>query len=238
VVEVMNAAVDAVAAQAAAQGRPMLAHVNHPNFGWGLTWEDLAQVANDRFFEVYNGHSGVRNQGDAEHPSTERMWDLANAHRLTRLDLELLWGVATDDSHDYFTWGVGRTNPGRGWVMVEAAERTPDAIVEAMRAGRFYASSGVTLRSVEADSKAYRLEIEAEPGLTYTTAFLGARLENGRAVRVGEVLHETTGDSATYEFDGGELFVRAVVSSSRPHPNPYAAGDFETAWTQPVRPPR
>jgi len=33
---------------------------------------------------------------------------------------------------------------------------------------------------------------------------------------------------------GDELYVRARIISSKLHPNPYAAGDRETAWTQPL----
>ena len=44
----------------------------------------------------------------------------------------------------------------------------------------------------------------------------------------------STGSPASYTFRGDELYVRAVVVSSRPHPDPYAEGDFETAWLQPV----
>ena len=32
------------------------------------------------------------------------------------------------------------------------------------------------------------------------------------------------------------MYVRAKVTSSKPHPNPYAEGDVEVAWTQPVVP--
>ncbi|MCP4509634.1 MAG: hypothetical protein GY826_24930, partial [Fuerstiella sp.] len=53
---------------------------------------------------------------------------------------------------------------------------------------------------------------------------------------VGAVLQSTTGDSATYEFTGDELYVRALVTSSRQHPNPSEPGDFQQAWVQPVVP--
>ena len=33
---------------------------------------------------------------------------------------------------------------------------------------------------------------------------------------------------------GDELYVRARVTSSRKHPNPFAEGDMEMAWVQPV----
>ena len=51
---------------------------------------------------------------------------------------------------------------------------------------------------------------------------------------MGEVLQEVTGPSATYDFTGEELYVRARVTSSKPKENPYHEGEFERAWTQPV----
>jgi hypothetical protein len=37
-----------------------------------------------------------------------------------------------------------------------------------------------------------------------------------------------------YRFTGKELYVRAKVTSTRLHPNPFKKGDVEAAWTQPV----
>ena len=53
---------------------------------------------------------------------------------------------------------------------------------------------------------------------------------------VGEVLFSTTSNPAVYTFAEDELYVRAKVTSSRLHPNPFADGDHETAWIQPVIP--
>ena len=233
---VLQRNIDAVIAQGRRLNRPVLAHINHPNFGWAMTAEDIASVTGERFFEVYNGHSGVRNYGDATHPSTERMWDVALQLRLTRLDLGLLLGLATDDSHEYYEWGVGITNPGRGWVMVRAARLTAEAIVNALRAGDFYASSGVSVEDFHSDGKRYEVRVRAEPGLTYTTEFIGTRKGATHPADIGLVLAATSANPAVYTFKGDELYVRARVTSSRLHPNPYAAGDHETAWLQPVRP--
>ncbi len=232
--EVMQRNINAVIAQSKKYDQPMLAHINHPNFQWGLTPDDVAAIEGELFFEVYNGHSGVRNQGDANHPSTEQLWDYALTRRLTDLQLGLLYGVATDDSHDYYNWGLGKTNPGRGWVMVQTPSLEADEIVSAMQAGNFYSSSGVTLSKVRTDSKFYRVTIEAEPDTIYTTQFIGTRTNN--IINVGEVFYETTANPATYKFAGDELYVRAQVTSSKLHPNPYAEGDHEIAWTQPVIP--
>lgn len=224
--------IDAILDQGRRLGRPVLAHINHPNFGWGLSWEDVAAVQGDRFFEVYNGHSAVRNHGDAEHPSTEQMWDLALTQRLTRTRLGLLHGVATDDSHDYFSWGVGKTNPGRGWLMVRASELSAAALIGALHRGDFYASSGVEV-DFQHDAEAYRVEVHAEPGLRYRIRFLGTRRQDGATGPPGELLAEQEATQARYEFHGDEVYVRAEVISSRLHPNPYAHGDPEKAWLPP-----
>jgi hypothetical protein len=232
--ETLQRNVDAVIEQGRRLERPTLAHINHPNYGWALGIEDIASVEGERFFEVYNGHSKVRNYGDDLHPGTEAMWDIALTLRLTELNLGLLYGLATDDAHHYFSFGLGKVNPGRGWVMVRAAQLTPEAIVEALRRGDFYASSGVTLEDVRHDDARLAVLIEREPGVTYTTQFIGARWTQWGPGSVGDVLLETTDNPAVYEFRGDELYVRAKVVSSRLHPNPYAEGDHECAWVQPV----
>lgn len=234
--EVMQRNIDAVIAQSKKFHQPMLAHINHPNYQWGLTPDDVASIRGERFFEVYNGHSAVRNYGDENHPSMEALWDQALTYRLTdpEHNLGLLYGVATDDSHDYYNWGLGKTNPGRGWVMVQAPTLNANAIIEAMRAGQFYASSGVTLLQINTDSRSYTIEINPEPETTYTTQFIGTRTDNPDDI--GIVLYETTANPAVYEFAGNELYIRAQIVSSKLHPNPYAKDDHETAWAQPVIP--
>ncbi len=99
-------------------GREVLPHLNHPNFGYAVTADDLAAVVSERFFEVYNGHPGVNHLGDADHPSVERIWDLVNAIRRTSLNVPPIMGIATDDSHEYH--GEPGSRPGRGWVMVRS----------------------------------------------------------------------------------------------------------------------
>src|SRR5207245_819807 len=81
-------------------------------------------------------------------------------------------GLATDDAHGYHAWGLGKVNPGRGWVMVKAPHPTAEAIVKAIEAGDFYASTGVTLNPVFRTKEYVQLHIEVEPGVTYTTQFI------------------------------------------------------------------
>ncbi len=231
VLELLNDTLDAIVAHGEEHDRPVLAHLNHPNFGWGVTWQEVAAMRADCFFEVYNGHRGVRNHGDSEHASTEEIWDLALVLRLTELGLPLLYGVATDDAHHYH--GALTAQTGRGWIMVRAMDLESGSLIEAMQRGDFYASSGVGLRDVARGEREYRVEIEAVPGVVYTTRFIGTRILGDGPGAPGEVLQVTTDNPAVYIYRGDELYVRAEVISSIDHPNPYAAGDKEMAWTQP-----
>ena len=105
-----------------------------------------------------------------------------------------------------------------------------------MKRGDFYASSGVTLDDVGVRGGRYVVDVAAEPGVEYTTRFIGTRRGKDGPGEVGEVLAETAADPAVYAFTGDELFVRAEVTASRDHPRPYRAGDNEKAWCQPFAP--
>lgn len=256
VAETIQANIEAVEEQGRRLGIATLAHLNHPNWGNGVSAEDIIAAGGERFFEVYNGHGGVYNGGQPAKgfPSTDRLWDIILAMRLKDNRERPLYGLATDDTHDYFKTGLGECNPGRGWIMVLAESLSPDAIVNAMKRGEFYSSSGVELKEVASDNKTYRVEIAAEPGVTYQTEFIGTLKEFDSSSKptlgadgnplpnatrqysgeIGKVLLTTTENPAVYRFKGDELYVRARVTASRLQPNPHATGDYERAWTQPV----
>jgi hypothetical protein len=122
----------AVDEQSKRAGQEMLPHLNHPNFGWAVTAEDIAEVVSDHFFEVFNGHPLVHETGDDAHASIERMWDIANVLRIKRFNAPPLYGLATDDSHHYHFPGKSRSSPGRGWIMVRARHLTPESLLRAM----------------------------------------------------------------------------------------------------------
>jgi hypothetical protein len=54
---------------------------------------------------------------------------------------------AVDDAH----LSPGHTGWNGGWVMVNVAERTPEAILAALRTGNFYSSCGPVIESIEWD---------------------------------------------------------------------------------------
>lgn len=260
-VTVMQQTLDAVHAQRQRTGQPMIAHINHPNFRWGITAEDLMQVKGELFFEVYNGHPGVENAGDATRLSMDAMWDAILTKRLTELNLGPLFGIGVDDSHNYHTIGVGKSNAGRGWVMVRAKHLTAESVVKALEAGDFYASSGVTLRDVTRAGDRLAVVIQAEPGVTYRTQFIGTRKGYAKGSQemlppqsekqprrtlphrkyspeVGIVLAEVAGTQASYTLRGDEIYVRAKIVSSKLKNNGSVAGEYETAWSQPLVNPK
>ena len=255
VLDVMQRGVDAVLEQRRQTGQPMFPHINHPNFGWGITAEDLMQVKGERFFEVYNGHPSTHNEGDMVHVGMERMWDIVLAWRIGKLDLPPMYGLAVDDSHHYHSQRVGKSNNGRGWVMVRSERLDPASIVLAMEAGEFYSSSGVSLRQIQRSGNTMRIEVEAEPSVTYTIRFIGNRKgfdasrspvvsAKGEPVRatqrysdqIGETFSVVVGNRAEYSARGDELYVRAVVQSSKKIANPYRKGETASAWIQPWQP--
>ena len=221
----------AVRAQEKRFGRAILAHINHPNFRWSLTAEDLAHVIEEDFFEVYNGHPSINHLGDETRPGDERLWDIACTIRLAELQARPLYGLATDDSHHYHG---GDVSPGRGWIMVHAAALDPDTLIQSLRQGAFYASTGVTLTEIDyaTTAKAVRFKIRAEPGIRYETEIIGTRRSTPE--EIGETLAKIVGPEVHYELTAEELYVRATVTSSKPHPNPSFKGQREQAWTQPI----
>ncbi len=208
VVDVLQRSVDAIRS---ASGVP---HINHPNFQWALTGEDLRQVRNNKLLEIFNGHPEVNNLGGGGVPGLEEVWDrlLSSGTRV--------YGIAVDDAHVFKKPGdPSVAGPGRGWVMVRAARLEPRALVEAMERGDFYASTGVVLDSFEASSTQMTVTVKQQGASKYRIQFVG---------REGRVLRDVADVTAAYTFAGDEGYVRARVLES----------NGRTAWCQPVFLPR
>ena len=256
--EVMAAHFDHVAASAARTGREVMVHVNHPNYKWGVTAEDLAAVVRENFFEIWNGVEIDNDPGDVDHPSTDLIWDIANTLRIVGANAAPLYAVATDDSHDY-QGNKRRALPGRAWIMVRARHLTPETLIRAMRAGDFYASCGVALDDVRFDavSRTLSLSILSHGTETFVTRFIGTRrgvslagkprrdpqgkvvettldYRTGSGPQIGEVFAEVTGLAPSYTLQGDELYVRAVVTSGGAPSIASLETENKRAWTQPV----
>ena len=229
VLEVMQQTLDAVHTQRKRLNRPMFAHINHPNFGYGISTQDLIGLRGERFFEVYNGHPAVHNEGDALHIDLEQMWDLVNV-AYYHDQKPLMYGIATDDSHNYHVQSLDKSNTGRGWVMVNTPRLDPAGIVTAMERGDFYASSGIALKTLHHDRQKLSLSVDAQAGVDYEILFLGYR-KNSDGV---QLLKKVKGDRASYTFHPDDIFVRAKINSNAPKTNPYRSGETTQAWTQPL----
>ena len=253
IIKALQHAFDAVHAQRVRTGVPMFAHLNHPNFNWAITAEELMQIDHEQFFEVYNGHPTVNNPGDELHAGTERVWDIVLAERLGHLGKPVMYGLATDDSHHYHTDSPKASLSGRGWVMVKSKDLSADALVAAMEKGDFYASTGVDFKTLQVGAGRIALEIKAEAGVEYVIEFIGTRKGYDRktvavkaadgseprvtrkySAEVGVVLATVKGTKAEYILKGDELYVRARVTSTKPMQSSPLGGEVEKAWTQPV----
>lgn len=253
--EMIHNTLRAVDSQARQTGRMIIPHLNHPNLGdKGISPEDLAALVEDEFFEVWNGVEGDGDLGSDRRHSLETLWDITSTLRLSRYNAPPLFGLATDDSHNYH--GKPKASPGRGWIMVRSRWLTPESILTAMKRGDFYASTGVALERLEYDAASQTLTLQIKPDgdAQYTTQFIGtlrhfdqsttARVdrETGEEVPgtldysadVGKVFATVSGLSATYQLTGEELYVRAMITSNKPPLNPTSESPLQKAWTQPV----
>lgn len=204
VLETVQRNVDAVRA---AEGVP---HINHPNFGWAITADELRQVRNNKLLEIFNGHPQVNNLGGGGVPGLEEAWDAILTSG------KLLYGIAVDDAHHFKRpWDRGASRPGQGWVVVRAEKLSAAALLAAMERGDFYASTGVELSDYRADGQGIAVNIKEEKFSKYRVVFVG---------RGGRVLSETLTNPAAYRFRGDEGYVRAKVIES----------NGKVAWTQPV----
>lgn len=232
VVEILQNGLDRVKAQRDSTGVPMFLHINHPNFIWAITPEDIIELNGERFFEVYNGHPQVNNYGDSLRPSMEVLWDKVQAAYL-QADKPLLYGLAVDDAHNYHVFDQNSSNPGRGWVMVLSESLDPASLVKAMENGDFYSTTGVTLNGIEFDGETLSVAVKPEKDITYTIQLFGTKKSN--PLESGILLKEIDGKKAVYTLEQDDMYVRAKIISSKPKENPYQIGDTEMAWTQPVK---
>lgn len=210
VVEVLQRNIDAIRAALA------VPHINHPNFGWAITGEEMREARNYKLFEIYNGHPFVNNEGGGGAPGLEQMWDYLLFHGRE------VFGIAVDDAHVFKRpWDRRAARPGFGWVSVRAERLAAGPILEALERGDFYASTGVELTDYEADARSIRITIREERTSKYRIQFIG---RGASAWDGGRVLKEATSSPAVYDIRGDEGYVRAKILES----------NGKTAWTQPV----
>jgi hypothetical protein len=190
------------------------AFVAHPYWS-GLPPEVILGAEGVTGLELFNASAERENgRGDSSY-----IWDLALESGLS------LSAIATDDSH-YPLFDIGDA-----WTMVHAADRTRDAVLDALRAGRTYASNGPVLYDVRRDGE--RIEVRCSP---CRSVGLHTRYQEGWAVRAdhrgrqegARILERDDAGlviRARFRPDIEDLpFVRVVVTDA----------EGRKAWTNPV----
>ena len=205
---------DLTAAAAFIIGRGGAAFVAHPYWS-GLTPEVILAAEGLTGLELFNA-SAERESGRGD---SSYLWDVSLEAGMS------LSAIATDDSH-YPLFDIGDA-----WTMVHAADRTPEAVLQALRSGRMYASHGPVLHDVRRDGE--RIEVRCSP---CRSVRLHTRFQEGWAVRADHrgrqegariLERDATGLVVAAEFvpKVEDLpFVRVVATDE--------AG--RSAWTNPV----
>lgn len=119
--------------------------INHPNWLADFnhcSFDSLNQWQGYLGMEIFNGTIG-RLDGS---PYATDKWDRLLVQR------RRVWGFANDDSH------LAGADIGLGWNMVGTKDRSVAGILDAMRRGCFYASTGVTISSINVDRNRIRVE--------------------------------------------------------------------------------
>jgi histidinol phosphatase-like PHP family hydrolase len=171
-------------------------HANRHDY-WPL--EKLLRIRGYDAIEIYNHNVKMNCSGNAV---ASDLWDklLTQGYRV--------FGIACDDSHHCSRYGGG-------FIMVKSARKDGEAIINAIKAGAFYASSGIILREISlVDSRIIRITSDSPIGSDIQFRFIGIN---------GKLLVEQYGQEAVYYINGNEGYVRVEAF----HEN------GSRAWTQP-----
>lgn len=190
-----------------------IALVNHPNFDWALTADDIHNAKGAELLEIYSSHPHVPHAGDASHPSQEAIWE-------SLLDQgENIGGVAVDDAHYFNTDKTNTANPakpGMGWVEVFVPTTDRNAICEALRTKQLYASSGASLSRIRITADSFSVWPKEDGAIV---EFIG---DGGKVFGKKDPGQDR---ETTYALLGTERYVRARITLP----------DGRKAWTQAYR---
>lgn len=127
--------------------------LSRPNLVLGLGHPYWTGVRSDQIFPVRGlGVMEIYNhvcQADNGKGYSTVHWDdlLAQGIRL--------WGIAVDDTHHIGKDFKGLPEGAGGWIVVKAKELSVAAVLEALVAGRFYASMGPVIEDIRWDGKEF-----------------------------------------------------------------------------------
>ena len=213
--------------------------LNHPEWPYyDITPDMLIEASDIEFYEWNISSPAWYDPIHPDHPTHEKYWDIVNAFRLHQ-GKNLIYLVATDDTHEYRRFGHNAVNPGHGWVGVRSEKLDADALFTAMKNGDFYSSTGVELKDIrfDTDSKTLHVEVKPEEGVHYSIRFVGTKKGFDTSVRtfedpqvgpkkparvgtiysgdIGVTFQTVAGTVASYQMTPDDLYVRAVITSSK-----------------------
>lgn len=185
--------------------------LNHPH-RWRNRGDELIDFPGFEYLdamEIYNGNQAGKTTRQGV---TVDVYD-ACLKRGCRL-----WGAANPDCH---SWDVNQHDgPFNGYSVVFAKSLSRHAILDSLKKGRFYASTGLEVDALDVTPTAF----EVSAAQCRRIRFFG---------RDGRLLESVAGDTATYRFRGDEGYVRAELTGQMPAPQS-ASALHARAWLQPV----
>ena len=171
--------------------------IAHPEW-YSLTFDECLSLSHAHGIEIYN-HSC--------HIEAQRGFGTAAADYLLQ-ENNRIFLTATDDSH------FKMQDSGGGWVMVAADKLSESSILNALKNGQYYSSTGVEIFEFEINN--YQVNIQCSPSNQVCVVGQGAKSmsQNGKNITKAEF------DLKKYP---SEWFRVSIANDS---------GDF--AWTNPV----
>lgn len=190
-----------------------VAYLAHP-YWTGVTPGDLDLPANVQGIEVYNAGCEL-----------EIGRGLASVHWDEVLEArQRCLAIATDDSH----------HPGfdsdLAWAWVRAEERTREAVLEALRRGAFYSSTGPAVRGLDVDRHA--VEVRSSP---CRSVFLVGGKSQGAAAHAGRLPYCHRSRVLERADDGSITRARLEIPLEARHFRIEVVDrEARKAWTNPV----
>lgn len=184
--------------------------VCHPAWRWTLAYAEMAALRHCHHFEICNASPDCNAYPLPGFEPLDNLWDrlLSTGHRY--------FGLANDDAHEYYKPYTPRAPlGGLGYNVVQASALTVRQIMQAIRKGHFYATTGIELSRYRVTRTGISLAVRQQQEEQTVFQFFGTG---------GRELRHVVGAHATYRFKGDENYVRVRIGST--------AGYW--AWTQPV----
>ena len=170
----------------------------HPHLNKEDYWpfEKLILLEGYLGIEIYNNNVRLDNHGRAV--ATD-LWDkLLTAGKK-------VYGFANDDMHLF-------TRVGGGFNMVGAKEKSKASILESLKNGSFYCSSGVYLKEISLECNTIKIQLEHDIPAEFK--LIG---EQGRVIQV------ENGTEVSFKAETGDKYIRIEIKRE----------DGAMAWTQP-----